>query len=43
MVQEEERSRIRTIQTDYLRGLPSIKRMDKILNARIAWSDDGGG
>ena len=32
---EKERSRIRYVQMDYLRGLLGIRRMDKVLNARI--------
>ena len=32
---EEERSRIRVVQTDNLRGLLGIRRMDKAPNARI--------
>ena len=31
---EKERSRIRAIQMDNLRGLSDIRRMDKVLNAR---------
>ena len=30
---ENQRSRIRAVQMDNLRGLPGIKRMDKVLNA----------
>ena len=32
---EKERSRIRAVQMDYLRGLMGMKRMDKIPNTRI--------
>ena len=32
---EKERSRIRAVQVDNLRGLLGIRRMDKALNARI--------
>ena len=32
---EKERSRIRAVQMDNLRGLLGIRRMDKVLNARI--------
>ena len=32
---EKERSRIRVLQMDNLRGLLSISRMDRVLNARI--------
>ena len=32
---EKERSRIRTVQMDNLRGLLGIKRMDSVLNAQI--------
>ena len=35
MWREKERSRIRTVQMDNLRGLLHIRRMDKIPNARI--------
>ena len=32
---EKERTRIRGVQMDNLRGLLGIRRMDKVLNARI--------
>ena len=32
---KEERSRIRAVQMDNLRGLLGIRRMDKVLNAQI--------
>ena len=32
---EKERSRIRTVQMDNLRGLHGIRRMDRVLNAQI--------
>ena len=32
--EEEERSRIRAVQVDNLRGLLSIRRMDRVLNAQ---------
>ena len=32
---EKEKSRIRAVQMDNLRGLLGIRRMDKVLNARI--------
>ena len=32
---EKERSRIRTVQMDNLRGLLVIRRMDRILNAQM--------
>ena len=32
---EKERSRIRAVQMDNLRGLPSIRRMDRVPNAWI--------
>ena len=32
---EEERSKIRAVQMDNLRGLLGIRRMDKVLNAQI--------
>ena len=32
---EKERSRVRVVQMDNLRGLLGIKRMDRIPNARI--------
>ena len=32
---ENERSRIKAVQTDKLKGLLGIKRMDKVQNARI--------
>ena len=32
---EKERSRVRTVQIDYFRGLLGIRRMDRIPNARI--------
>ena len=35
MLWEEERSRIRTVQMENLKGLLGIRRMDRILNARI--------
>ena len=35
MLQTEERSRIRTVQVDILRGLLGIWRMDRFPNARI--------
>ena len=31
----EERTRIRAVQMDNFRGLPGIRRIDKVLNARI--------
>ena len=34
---EKEKSRIRVVQTDNLRGLLGIKRMDKVPNARKGW------
>ena len=36
---EKERSRIRAVQMDNLRGLLGIRRMDKVLNARISCAD----
>ena len=33
---EKERSRIRAVQMDNLRGLLGIRRMDKVMNARIS-------
>ena len=33
---EKERSRIRFVQMDSLRGFLGIRRMDKVLNARIS-------
>ena len=36
---EKERSRIRAVQMDNLRGLLGIRRMDKALNARISCAD----
>ena len=33
--EEQERSRVRTVQMDNLRGLLSIRRIDRALNARI--------
>ena len=38
---EKERSRIRVVHMDNLRGLLGIRRMDKVPNARIFWSDEG--
>ena len=40
---EKERSRVRAVQMNTLRGLLGIKRTDKVLNARIRqlWSDEG--
>ena len=35
MWREKERSRIRAVQMDNLRGLLGIRRMDKVPNARI--------
>ena len=35
MLWKEERSRIRALQMDNLRGLPSIRRMDIVPNVRI--------
>ena len=35
MIWKEERSRIRAVQMDNLRGLLGIRRMDKVLNAGI--------
>ena len=35
MVWREEKSRIRAVQMDNLRGLLGIRRMDKVPNARI--------
>ena len=32
---EEERSRVRAVQMDNLRGLLGIRRMDRVLNVRI--------
>ena len=32
---EKEKSRIRAVQMDYLRGLLGIRRMDRVPNARI--------
>ena len=32
---EKERSRIRAVQMDNLRGLLGIRKMDRVLNARI--------
>ena len=40
---EKERSRIRPVQKDNLRGLLGIKRMDKVPNAQIksvVWIDE---
>ena len=39
---EKERSRIRAVQMDNLRGLLGIRRIDKVLNAQIRelYSDD---
>ena len=38
---EKERSRIRAVQMDNLRGLLGIRRMDRVLNARIVRNDEG--
>ena len=35
MLWKKERSRIRTVQMENLRGLLGIRRMDRVLNARI--------
>ena len=35
MLWEEERSRVRAVQMDNLRGLLGIRRMDRVPNARI--------
>ena len=35
MIRKKERSRIRTVRMDNLRDILSIKRMDKVPNARI--------
>ena len=41
---KKERSRIRTVQMDNLRGLLDIRRMDKAPNARIrVWRSDERG
>ena len=41
---EKERSRIRGVQMDNLRGLLGIKRMDspKCMDKGIEWSEEGG-
>ena len=41
---EKERSRIRDVQVNNLRGLLGIRRMDEVLNARIRqlWQSDEG-
>ena len=35
MIWKKDRSRVRAVQMDNLRGLLGIKRMDRVLNARI--------
>ena len=38
---KKEKSRIRAVQTDNLRGLLGIRRMDKVLNALVICSARG--
>ena len=41
---EKERSRIKAVQTDILRGLLDIRMMDRFPNAQVRelmWSDEG--
>ena len=42
---EKEISRIRTVQTDNLRSLLGIRRIDRILtaNVKIMWHEEGDG
>ena len=37
MIWREERSRIRAVQMDNLRGLLGIRRMEKIPNSQVRW------
>ena len=40
---EKERSRIWPVQMGNLRGLLGIRRMDKVVDKVVVWSDEGCG